>query len=136
MIPQQAVAFEGDIGHNLQIAFSFVEKDPPGIEAMEHILKTVSLDLPLDHDTKMLSGGELSRLSIARALMLESETYLVDEPTSALDDDTQSIVMKGIMDYASSYGATLIIVTHSAEVAGMCGHNLHLLKGGGYEWIR
>lgn len=136
MAAQSPVIYEGDVSYNLKIAFDFAERPVPDDPFFKEVLRCVHLDVPLDHDTKMLSGGEQSRLCLARILALKSETYLIDEPTSALDENTQLSVMRNLLDFTKAFGSTVILVTHSPESAQLCDHHVELKKGGGYQWIR
>ncbi len=134
MVPQHPVIFEGDVASNLKIAFEYCGKPLPNEDFLREILKVACLNIPLDSPTKMLSGGEKSRLSIARALCLNSDTYLIDEPTSALDSKTQEEVMGNIINYMQN--KTLVVVTHSEISAQMCKHIIRLHKGGDVLRVR
>lgn len=136
MAAQSPVLYEGDVGRNLRITFDFAEKDLPDNSFFQEILECVQLNVPLDHETKMLSGGEQSRLCLARALALQSETYLIDEPTSALDEDTQLAVMRNILSFTRKLKSTVLLVTHSPESAELCDRHVKLHKGGGFTWIQ
>lgn len=61
-----------------------------------------------------LSGGELRRMAIARAMINSPEILIADEPTSDLDDDTTRIVIELLRSYADS-GASVLIVTHEKD---------------------
>lgn len=63
-----------------------------------------------------LSGGELRRMSIARALINEPEIIIADEPTADLDDETTGMVLWLLRDYADR-GNSVLIVTHEKEAA-------------------
>ncbi len=136
MAAQSPVVYEGNVGYNLKIAFDFSDRPVPEDSFFEDILRCVQLPVPLSHETKMLSGGERSRLCLARALSLKSETYLIDEPTSALDEDTQLAVMQNILRFIRGLGSTVILVTHSPESAELCDRHAEVHKGGGFTWIR
>lgn len=64
-----------------------------------------------------LSGGQQQRVAIARALMHEPSLVLADEPTGNLDEDTSRAVMKLLCQLVGESGASLIMVTHSREMA-------------------
>jgi ABC-type bacteriocin/lantibiotic exporter with double-glycine peptidase domain len=65
-----------------------------------------------------LSGGQIQRFGIARALYKEPEILILDESTSALDSDTQNIIIDGILKYNPNI--TIIFVTHREEVLKYC----------------
>ncbi len=64
-----------------------------------------------------LSGGEQQRVAIARALLHEPKIVLADEPTGNLDDDTGRAVIALLLRLTREAGKTLIMATHSAEIA-------------------
>jgi len=71
------------------------------------------------HDTaRLLSGGELQRVVIARALASGRPFVLADEPTGQLDRSTSAMVLEALL--RSSGDAGLVIVTHDPEVAARC----------------
>ena len=64
-----------------------------------------------------LSGGEQQRVAIARALLHEPKIVLADEPTGNLDDDSGRSVIRLLLRLTRGAGKTLIMATHSAEIA-------------------
>jgi len=65
-----------------------------------------------------LSGGQLQRCSILRALLQEPDLILADEPTSALDNITQLEVMKLLMGFLDRVG--ILLITHDEDLATWC----------------
>jgi putative ABC transport system ATP-binding protein len=82
-----------------------------------------------DRRVTALSGGEQQRVAIARALGKDVELILGDEPTGALDTATQKEIINLFKTLAHEYGKTIILVTHSDEVAGQSDIVLHLKDG-------
>jgi putative ABC transport system ATP-binding protein len=82
-----------------------------------------------DRQVTALSGGEQQRVAIARALAKDVDLILGDEPTGALDTATQKEIINLFKTLAHEYGKTIILVTHSDEVAGQSDIVLHLQDG-------
>jgi len=64
-----------------------------------------------------LSGGQQQRVAIARALASEASVILADEPTGNLDEDTAKIIMRILQESAHKLNKSVIVVTHSSELA-------------------
>lgn len=123
MVPQAPVMFKGSIKDNLQIGLAFSEKEPASVKEMEEMLQLFLLDKRLDEEAEHLSGGEKQRLSWARAMLLDPEAFLLDEPTSALDEETAKTVLMKFRDYAKKHDKTVIMITHSKELAQLVAEN-------------
>lgn len=76
-----------------------------------------------------LSGGEQQRVAIARALVHGPDLLLADEPTGNLDQDTGQIVVRLLDELVRDAGATLVVVTHSRELAARMDRVLHVDHG-------
>ncbi|MGB8644295.1 MAG: ABC transporter ATP-binding protein [Anaerolineae bacterium] len=76
-----------------------------------------------------LSGGEQQRVAIARALCADPDVVLADEPTGNLDADTGAQVLDLLTRLAREQGKTMMMVTHSADVAAMADRVLKLDHG-------
>jgi len=77
-----------------------------------------------------LSGGELQRVSIARALCQQPRLLLLDEPTAALDPAHQVNIMDLMVRLQEEQGLTVIMVSHDLNLAAMYGDQLLLLQEG------
>lgn len=82
-----------------------------------------------DRRVTKLSGGEQQRVAIARALAKDVDLIMGDEPTGALDTATAREVIELFKRLAHEYGKTIIIVTHSDEVAASSDISLQLKNG-------
>lgn len=123
MVAQAPVIFDGSIEYNLQIGLDFSEKEAAAVNKMEAMLELFMLDKRLEEDAEHLSGGEKQRLSWARAMLVDPEVFLLDEPTSALDEETAKMVLKRFRDFARERSKTVIMITHSKELAELVAEN-------------
>jgi putative ABC transport system ATP-binding protein len=76
-----------------------------------------------------LSGGEQQRVAIARALVRDPRLVLADEPTGNLDDATGALVLELLDALTRRAGKTLLVATHSGEVAALADRELKLESG-------
>ena len=81
------------------------------------LLKAVNLWDRKDHFPRELSGGEMQRVSIARALCKNPKVLLCDEPTGALDSKTGELIIKLLRQMSIDYKKTVVIVTHNLSLA-------------------
>jgi ABC-type lipoprotein export system ATPase subunit len=86
-------------------------------EAAAHWLEQVSIGHRAGHFPHQLSGGEMQRTAIARALVHQPAVLLADEPTGNLDSANARQVIDTLQKIASQRICTMVIVTHSEEVA-------------------
>lgn len=97
--------------------------------AAKDALELVQLSDRADHFPSQLSGGEQQRVAIARAIAKRPDMLLCDEPTGALDQQTGQIVLEAIQRVNEELGATTVIITHNAAIAGMGDRVLRLADG-------
>ena len=96
---------------------------------VEELLEAVGLADRTESFPDMLSGGEQQRVAIARALCHEPAVLLADEPTGNLDDASADGVLALLDDLVRSSGHTMLIATHSMQVASHCDRILELHNG-------
>ncbi len=75
-----------------------------------------------------LSGGQLQRVAVARALAAVPDVLLADEPTSELDEVNRDLVVAEIRAEALR-GAVVVLATHDPDVAALCDDEIHLVDG-------
>ena len=81
------------------------------------MLERVGLEKHLDHFPAQLSGGEMQRVAVVRALINKPKLVLADEPTGSLDRDSSENLGRLLVGLNREEGAALIVVTHSFELA-------------------
>jgi putative ABC transport system ATP-binding protein len=91
-------------------------------------LERVGLGHRLGFRPKQLSGGERQRVAIARALAKRPAIILADEPTGNLDSKSGAGVLSVLHELGSD-GATLVLITHDASIAGEFPRRLHMRDG-------
>ena len=116
MQSQFPAIFEGNVRDNLNIARKFSRLAPLDDENLKELLNIVLLDKKLDDDPKDFSGGEKTRLSIARVLAMDAEVYLFDEPTSSLDDETEFNLINKVIQYLKEKNKKIVMVSHSEKL--------------------
>jgi putative ABC transport system ATP-binding protein len=95
----------------------------------EGLLAEVGLGHRLRSRPHMLSGGEMQRAAIARALMAEPRLVLADEPTGNLDSRAAAAVVETLGSLAARHGSTVVLVTHSREAAAAARRVVELRDG-------
>ncbi len=95
----------------------------------EALMAMMGIDNLADAPLSQLSGGEQQRVAICRALNHEPSLVLADEPTGNLDEATSETVSNALFDVCKKTNTTLIVVTHSAEVARLADARYQLHNG-------
>ena len=93
------------------------------------LLEAVGLSARADAWPEQLSGGEMQRVAVARALATRPALLLADEPTGNLDRASGEAVLDLLARLTEAEGAALVMVTHSEEAASRCHRRLHLRDG-------
>ncbi|WP_313342250.1 ABC transporter ATP-binding protein [Sedimentibacter sp.] len=97
-------------------------------ENVDAIMEKTGISNVADHDIKEVSGGQLQRAAICRALINQPDIVFGDEPTGALNSGTTKEVMD-IINEINNDGTTIIIVTHDARVASRANRVIFLMDG-------
>jgi putative ABC transport system ATP-binding protein len=93
------------------------------------LLAVVGLSDKITRQPKTLSGGEQQRVAIARALINDPEIVLADEPTGNVDSRTGRMIMDFLRKLNKEGGTTVIVVTHSPDVANMVDRIIYIRDG-------
>lgn len=94
-----------------------------------HIMKLLGIAHLKHKPAHQLSGGEQQRVAISRALVHKPTLVLADEPTGNLDEDTSDSVSDALYSLCRSLDTTLVVVTHSEDVARMATQQCWLRHG-------
>jgi putative ABC transport system ATP-binding protein len=126
LVPQRAVPLTDGVRSEVRLA-------APGLDdaAVDLLLERVALvaaDL-VDRDPRSLSGGELQRLCLARALAVGPEVLLLDEPTSALDPRSADAVDEVIRSLVAD-GLSVVLVSHDVRRAAAVSQDVLVLHEG------
>jgi putative ABC transport system ATP-binding protein len=102
--------------------------DALAAQRAEHLLERMGLGQRLHHRPAELSGGQLQRAAIARALLNQPALLLADEPTGNLDSKSARDVL-ALFGELNAAGQTLIMVTHDPDIAASAQRTIHLRDG-------
>lgn len=125
-VPQRAHVFEGSVADNLRLG-----RPDADLDALREAARAVGADtfieaLPQGYDTPLgergvgLSGGQIQRLALARALLKDAPVLLLDEPTAHLDAHSQREVLAALARIAR--GRTVLLVTHRLHALNLADH--------------
>ena len=96
----------------------------------EASLRAAGLEAEYDtHLSNQLSGGQIQRVAISRALVNHPSLILADEPTGNLDTKTGEIVLGTFQKLNEDFGRTIILITHEADVAEHADRIIHIRDG-------
>jgi molybdopterin-binding protein len=130
-VQQQPFLLKGTVIDNLRLALSL-----QGMPAKRHqglIDKTVALFNLNDfaqHQAHQLSGGELKRAAIARAMVYQPDILLLDEPFSHLDQHHEQVLLKTMMHIQQQASTTLVFSSHDRlQASAIADHTINLVSG-------
>jgi len=99
------------------------------VQRAKDLLAAVGLSHRMKHKPKQLSGGEMQRAAIARALIAEPEILLADEPTGNLDQSTGREILDILNRLNEKHGLTILMVTHDESIAHEADRCVRLCEG-------
>lgn len=113
MQSQFPTIFPGNVRENLNFIFTLRGEEGLSDEKLLKAMEIVNLKKDLNDDAQNLSGGEKTRLSIARLFLVEPDVFLLDEPGASLDSNTEEILMNNVIDEIKKRNKTLVFISHS-----------------------
>ncbi len=129
LIPQGHTALLSlTVLENVLLPFILYKKDPPPEERAKELLELVGLTELADSKPDELSGGELRRLSLARAMLMSPAILLADEPTAGLDNENTRQVLS-LLKESAQQGTAVLIVTHEEDAKDYT-DQLYVMDGG------
>ena len=114
------------IGHS---AWSYLRNRRQHVERARQLLDMVGLSHRLKHKPRELSGGEMQRAAIARALIAGPEVLLADEPTGNLDSGTGEDILRILRTLNDQQDLTIVMVTHDRAIAAQADRTVRLAQG-------
>ncbi len=113
---------------NVATPLELAGQDDAFARAVDELVQ-VGLEHRLHHYPSQMSGGEQQRVALARAAAPRPDILLADEPTGNLDGANGAAIMDMLFDLRDRHGATLILVTHAADLAARCDRVIPLKDG-------
>jgi lipoprotein-releasing system ATP-binding protein len=95
----------------------------------EELLNKVGLGHRMNHRPRELSGGEMQRAAVARALLKHPRVLLADEPTGNLDACTGGEIVKLLRDLNRDEGVTIVMVTHNLDIVAATDRVVRMVNG-------
>ncbi len=115
---------------NLAVPAMFSRKSPEEIDKrVTELLSKVSLADRASHLPSQLSGGQIQRAAIARALMNNPSIILADEPTGNLDTENSESIIDLFRQIRDDHGTTVVVVTHNLDIASRADRIITLKDG-------
>ncbi|WP_150046315.1 ABC transporter ATP-binding protein [Methylomonas rhizoryzae] len=95
---------------------------------VDQALAAVNLSDRADHKPNQLSGGQLQRIAIARAMIMRPPILLADEPTGNLDSQS-GLEIVGLLETLNEQGVTLFVITHDPELGKRAKRQIRIVDG-------
>ncbi|ACZ40797.1 phosphate ABC transporter ATP-binding protein [Sphaerobacter thermophilus] len=115
LVFQRPLLLDGTVEQN--VAYGLRLRGEPADERVAATLELLGLSHLARARARTLSGGELQRVALGRALVLRPRVLLLDEPTANLDPHNVALIEEAIVALHREYGTTVVIVTHNLHQA-------------------
>ncbi len=106
-----------------------LKRDPAAREKAKKLLQRMGLDKRSGNFPHQLSGGEMQRVAMCRALINKPKIIFADEPTGNLDSENGRTILELLLEYQKESSTTLVLVTHSIDIAKMADRMIVLQDG-------
>lgn len=131
LVFQKSSVFHMSVYDNIAYGLRLRKHDKQDIERrVSYVMKLLHLEGKERRSARSLSGGEMQRVSFARAYVLEPKLLLLDEPTANLDPSNGAIIEDSIRHINQTYGTTVILVTHNMYQAKRLAHRVSFMADG------
>ncbi len=106
-----------------------IRRDPQAHDKAAELLKRVGMQKRSDNYPHQLSGGEMQRVAICRAVINNPKIIFADEPTGNLDSENGKAVLDLLLEFQKEHRTTLVLVTHSIDIARIADRMIVLKDG-------
>ena len=106
-----------------------LKRDPAAREKAKSLLQRMGLDKRSGNFPHQLSGGEMQRVAMCRALINNPKIIFADEPTGNLDSENGRVILELLLEYQKESRTTMVLVTHSIDIAKMADRMIVLQDG-------
>jgi len=117
------------VEENIALPYLLMGNSNPPAARMDRLLREMGLQERRRHKPHELSGGEMQRVALCRALINDPEIILADEPTGNLDSVSGKQVLEILRQLHKDQGKTILLVTHSQEGAMVADRTLRMQDG-------
>ncbi len=115
---------------NIELPQMFTHNDSTSVNNyIEELAEVMGIKERLEHLPRELSGGQIQRAAIARALVNHPAIILADEPTGNLDQKSAESIMQLLSEVRQKFGTTIVVVTHDARIASWADRVIMLQDG-------